>query len=125
MVDPHHAAPGDDRCGVEDPVAVPVHEAHDRRDPGDRGGQVLQGAEIVGDEGGPQHQVLGRVARHGQLREGDEIGPRRPGVADGPFDQPAVPLEVPHRGIDLCQRDPDGRHAPSVPGRPPRGVQGE
>ena len=80
-----------------------------------RGREFFEGAEIVRDEGGPQHEVLGRVARDGELREGDEIRSGRPGVADGLFDQPAVPLEVAHRGVVLGQRDPDSRHAPSVP----------
>ena len=57
------------------------------------------------DECRPQRQILGRVARHRELREQHEIGVRLPGFHEPADDPVAVPVEVADDAVDLGERE--------------------
>ena len=58
------------------------------------------------DEARPQEQVLGRIARHGELGEDDEVGSRGAGLADRVDDQRPVAGEIADDGVELREREP-------------------
>src|SRR5205085_12695275 len=57
-------------------------------------------------EAGAQEQILGRIARDGQLGEENEIGPFAARLLEALEDPVAVAVEVADDGIDLRQREP-------------------
>src|SRR5918997_2414603 len=98
-------AAGDDGAGVVE-IAVQVHEAdrcrHPLRYPP---GELFERVEVLPDNARPQQEVFGRVAGHGQLRAGDEVGAlvRRP--AQGVGGLLDVPPHVADDGVDLGESD--------------------
>ena len=112
----------EERGGVEDVVPHAVDEADDGDDAQRLRGQTPEGAQVVLDEGGPEDQVLRRVAGHRQLGQRDQVRRLPPGAFDRLLDQQAVALEVPHRRVDLRQCHPYARHGGSgYLRRPPEG----
>ena len=57
-------------------------------------------------EAGPEEEIFGRVARHGQLREQHEVRVLRLRVGQEREDLVTVPLEVADHGIQLCECEP-------------------
>ncbi len=64
-------------------------------------------------EGGPQREVLDRVAGEDELGEDDEAGAALRGIGHARADELRVPGEVPDRGVDLGEGDAD-RHGPTL-----------
>ena len=69
--------PASTEAGGVAQVAIGVDEPDDRRATARAGCHLVEGAAVVGDEPGLQHEVLGRVAREGQLGEDRKIGTSR------------------------------------------------
>ncbi len=91
------------------PAPVPVHVPHDDADP--RGGGLLQPAQrlqVLLDEQVVLQQVHGRVAAQAQLGEHGKRRARRLRLPGEVRDLPAVPVEVPDRGVDLPAGDSHG-----------------
>ncbi len=84
-----------------------------RGDPGEDG-------LVVGHEGRPAEQVLGRVPGDGQLREDGEVGPGPPRPRPGrPAIRRGIPLEVADHRVDLAGGHPHSGHGLSLPGALP------
>jgi hypothetical protein len=105
VVDARDAPVGNDGGGVVN-VGVGIDEANDGGDALQGVGDVLQGSKVVGDEAAAQQQVLGRVARKGQLRERNDVGAEVAGTVSVIDDLAGVALEVADDGIYLRKRDP-------------------
>ena len=75
------------------------------RPPG-RSPQLLDRGGAAGHELGHVEEVARRVARDGQLREGNQVGPRVPGPPGDLADLARIAVEVPDGGVDLGQGDP-------------------
>jgi hypothetical protein len=54
-------------------IAVERRAAHQRRDVRAGAGHLVDGVARGPDEPGPEQEVLGRIAGHGQLREDDDV----------------------------------------------------
>ena len=108
-------AVADDRRGVIQAPPAFLNEPDGTQHPGrtaGRGDDTGQGAALHRDEPGIQQQVLGRVAREGQLGEhrqfrGDAV--RTPNALQHARH---VAVQIPHTRIDLPQ---EYTHAPAVP----------
>ena len=105
-VDGLDAAVGHDRRRVV-AVAVPLREA-DHRDAGPhRGRDPVERLARRGREGGPQQQVLRRVAGDRELRDERDVGAGLGGVGEGRRDQRGVAVDVADDRVQLGQRDAD------------------
>jgi hypothetical protein len=69
-----------------------------------RGGDLLQRPRCRLQEPGAQQEVLGRVARDGELREEDEVGAPGPCLLEAGEDAVAVPVQVADDRVDLRER---------------------
>jgi hypothetical protein len=67
-------------------------------------GQCLHHAARLDLQSRLQHQILGRIAGHGELGEDDEIGAGPGRLGPPPAQELEVGREVADRGIDLGQR---------------------
>ena len=98
-----HLAVHADRAGV---VEVAVEESGTPTSatrPVRLGRDALERGARGAHEARPQEQILGRIARHGELGEDDEVGAGGPGLLEAREDQLAVPLEVSDGRIDLAR----------------------
>ena len=87
-------------------VALEERAADERGDPLGRGSDLVERGPGGLEEARPQEQVLGRVARDGELGEDDEVGAGGAGLADRVDDERAVTREVADDGIELGEREP-------------------
>ena len=91
-------------------VAFEERETEDRHRPARARGDFLQALLGLGDEGGPQQEIFGRVARDRQLGKRHEVA----GVGLGPFvrldDARRVALEVTDDEVQLREGNPKPRH---------------
>ena len=98
----------------------PVRRRRGLRVPDHRGGGAGTGRDLgqrlgrVGHEGGPEQQVLGRVAGDRELGERHEVGVDRGGPVVGLEDARLVAVEVTDDEVELRGRDPDARHGTSL-----------
>ena len=102
-VDPGHPAPGAHcgRVGQSLTAGCGRHEAdHDRAVAGGRR-HLLERSHVVRHEAGFEEQVLGRVARNGELRHDAQVGPGRLGRSEGAQHLLHVPRQVAHDGVEL------------------------
>jgi hypothetical protein len=83
-----------------------MRRADERRDPARLGGDLVERAARCAQEAGPEEEVLGRIAGHGQLGEEDEIGACVAGLAQAFEDTRAVAVEVPDDRVHLRKGDP-------------------
>jgi len=104
VVDAGNAPLVDDGGGVVD-VGVGIDEADDGGDAAQALDDALEGALVVEDEGAAQEEVLRRVARDSELREGDDVGARlaRPQAELDYLG--GVAFEVAYGGVDLGEGD--------------------
>ena len=110
MVDAHELPVAGEGGGVVDLVALAVHEADDDGDALRCGDDLIEGGEVVADEGGLEEQVLGRVAGEHELGQGDEVGLPLAGLLDAAQDDGGVAGDVADGGIHLRQGQPKGAH---------------
>ena len=109
-VDPGHPPTGADGGGVGQAGAVGggAHVAdHDGTLPRRRG-HLVQGGQVVGHEGGLEEEVLGRIARNGQLRQHAEVGAGRLGTGQRGQHLVNIAREVSDNGIELRSSDAQG-----------------
>ena len=95
-------------------VAPGVDEAHDRRAAAGSGRQLLEGLEVVGDEPGLQHQILGGVAGDRQLGEGSDVAARGFGLLECSEDGRQVAIEIADDCIDLAGSHPHASHTTTL-----------
>jgi hypothetical protein len=91
-------------------VIVLIDEAHDEGQAGAGGRDLFQGTQVVVDEALPQEQVLGRVARNGQLRKAEQVHAELAPALDVLEDLGHIALEIADRGVDLGQPHPQDAH---------------
>src|SRR5207248_2138023 len=112
-VHPVNLAVRADRGGVVE-VAFEKRKAEHRHRPARAGGDLLQALLRLGDEGGPQEEIFGRIARDRELGERDEVA----GVGVGPLvrldDARRVALEVTDDEVQLREANPKARHASRI-----------
>ena len=121
-VDADHPAAGADRgrVGQPDPARRRADEAdHDGALPGG-GGDLLERGHVVGHEPGLEEEVLGRVARDGQLGHDADVGPGRLGRGQRAEDPLHVARQVADDGVELRGGEAQVRHRPRLPARPAR-----
>ena len=106
MVDAVQFAVGREGGGVVD-VLVHVDEADDDGQAAAGRDDPLQLAQVVADEARLQQQVLGRIARQGQLREDHQVGALGARVADPLHDPVGVAHQVADDGVELGQGHPE------------------
>jgi hypothetical protein len=94
----------DDGGSVED-VHVGIDEANHGRDAVQVLGHVLEGTLVIEDETPAQQQVLRRVTRQRQLREGNDVGPEVPRPAGVLEDPGSVAFKVTDGRVDLSEGD--------------------
>ena len=87
-------------------VAVEERAADERDHVVHFGGDPLERAPRLADEGRPEQEVLRRVPRHGELGEEDDVSPDLARLRDPLQDPLPVPLEVADEGVDLREREP-------------------
>ena len=104
-VDRVNGAVGEHRGGVEHVLGA-LGEADHRDDPARVRGELLERVARVGEEVLLEQQVLGRVARDGELGEQHELAPRLARVADAGRDLRGVAGDVAHGGVHLAEREP-------------------
>ena len=95
-------AAGEDGGGVED-VLGPLGKADDGDDPLRPGREPVERRPRVGQKVLLEQQVLGRVARQGQLGEQCQLGSGGAGLRETVLDQPGVARDVTDGGVDLAQ----------------------
>jgi hypothetical protein len=105
VVDAGDAAFIDHGGGVVN-VGIRIDEANDGGDAADGIDDTLEGALVIEDEGAPQEQVLRRVARQRQLREGDDLGAKVAGAASVVDDLRGVAFKITDSRVDLGECDP-------------------
>ena len=106
-------------------LSVDVHVADHRRAPTTFGGNPGEYGAVVGHEGRPRQEVLGRIAGHRQLGEHGQVGPGPLGLGQGDLDPVGVAVEVAHHGVDLARGDAHSGHGARLPGvvcPPPAGL---
>ena len=113
LIDPLHLPAGAERRGVVE-IALGIDEADDGGAASCAGGHLVERSPVGGDKPGLQHEVLGRVAGDGQLREDDDVAPRCFGIVVGGEDPLHVAVEVADHGVQLGEPDPDSCHPVSV-----------
>ncbi len=106
-----------DGGGVVD-VAILIDEPDDRGTPAGASGELRQHLEVVGDEPGLEHEVLGRVPGGRQLGERHDVAPGGIGTVVRVRQQREVAVEVAHGRVELGERDPQHRHDTRLPNRP-------
>ena len=106
-IDGLHAATRADSTGVRE-IAVEPRRPDECHDAVGRSGDLLQGRASGAYESRPEEEILGRVARRGELGIGDELRPRCAGVAERRKDLRAIAVEVADDRIQLCERDSQG-----------------
>ena len=106
-------AVGAHRGGVVQ-VAVLVDEADHGGAAAGASGELRQRREVVGDEPGLEHEVLGRVAGGRQLGKGDEVATGRLGAFVGVDHLGHVAVEVTHGRVELSE--PHSQHRHDSPG---------
>ena len=94
-----------DEGGVRE-IAVERRRAHQRDRVGARARDLVDGLARCTHEAGPEQQVLGRVARDGELGEDDEVCRRALRLRHRGHDPLDVPLQVADDGVQLRERDP-------------------
>ncbi len=117
------ALPADRRRVDQPAVGEHVHVADDRSAPAGGGGHIGEHRQVVGHEGGPSEEVLGRISGDGELREHGQVHPRTLGRRQGVENPTGVAGQVAHHRVDLAGGHPNPRHRPSLPG-PPTGSMG-
>ena len=95
--------------GIEDVITLVDIPDH-RRDAPALAGHVRQRPQVGLDERRLEEQVLGRVAREGELGEGHEVAARRAGALHPVQDEPRIGLDGADRRIDLRQPHADASH---------------
>jgi hypothetical protein len=90
-------------------VAVPVGEAHDRDAPAHPSGQAVYRLARGGRECGAQQQVLRRVPGDRELRDQRDVRAGLGRVGQCGVDERRVPVDVTDDGVELGQRDAQGR----------------
>ena len=105
--------------GARGQVSPPVQVAGHDRDPAEPFGRQpgrhrVQRRDRRLHERRPQRQVLHRVAGQHHLGEHHDPGPARRRPAGPLHDHRRVSVQVPDRGIDLSQRNPQHRHPTSL-----------
>ena len=105
-------------------VQVPagIDEADDGGAAPGASGDLGQRSPVVGHEPWLQDQVLGRVARDGQLREGGQVGAGGVGGVECLHDAGGVAVQVTDRGVHLAEGDADPAH--QLGGYRPRPIRG-
>ena len=99
-----HLAAGTNRTRVVE-VAVEMRRADERDDPARRSRDLVERLLGRPDEARPKQEILGRIARHGELREDGEIGVVALCLLEAVEDQCAVAVEVADDRIDLGERE--------------------
>ena len=72
--------------------------------------ELRQYGEVVGDESGLEHQVLGRIAGGGELGERHDVASGGLGAIVGIDQLRQVPVEVAHGRVELGERHSQHRH---------------
>ncbi len=108
----HLVVPGHDLTVREEPGGVVDAGVGPVDEPGDDGassrgllGEPFEGGEVVLDERGSQHEVLGRVAGERQFREHDHVGTGFGGSGRPSRHEVHVAVEVSDGRVDLAERD--------------------
>jgi hypothetical protein len=114
VIDRRDSAPVADRGGIEQAVVICIHETDDGDEISRDGGDLVERGEVRPHERPLQDEVLGRVAGHRELGEGDDLGPCSSSLFDGRDDARAVAVDVADGEVQLRERDL--RHRPSVAG---------
>src|SRR5581483_8847415 len=109
-VDVPDVAVGEDEARVVE-IRVEVRCADERRDAAGRRGDLLHGGARCANEARAEQEVLGWVARDGELREEDEVGALAACAAEPVDDLQGVACEVTDDAVDLCECEP---HASSM-----------
>ena len=117
----HPAAVVEHRRGVVE-VDVPVHRADHDRQPGGVRQQLVRALDRALDERGLEEQVLRRVPGDHHLGQGEHLDPETARALDRGHDALEIPLEVPDRGIELGEADPQFAHGPAIV-EPARGAR--
>ncbi len=116
VVATEHATFGTQGRGVDQhAVGIGVDEADHGGARAGGGGDASQHRLVVGDEGRPAEQVLGRVSGDGQLREDRQVRPGTLRLLERGADAPGIALEIAHDGVDLAGGHPHSSHGPSLP----------
>ena len=102
-------AVGAHRGGVVE-VAVLVDETDDGGTSTGASGELRQRREVVGDEAGLQHQVLGRIPGGRQLGERDDVAAGGLGAVVRVEHLGQVPVEVAHGRVELSEPHSQHRH---------------
>ncbi len=110
MIDAGHGPVTADGRGVHD-VVLPIDEADDDDQARRRSRHLVERPQVRLDEGGPEQEVLGRVAGQAELGKGDQIDAEGAGPLDLAEDPASVPLDVPDADVELGQADPELSHA--------------
>jgi hypothetical protein len=95
----------EDSRGVVD-VVVPLGESDQRGEAARLGCDLVERRAGSVEDGALQQQVLGWIARQGQLGEDDERGFLLPCLAEGLDDSAGVPTDVADDRVDLGERRP-------------------
>jgi hypothetical protein len=92
-------------AGVEE-VAVEVRRADEGGDALRLGGDRVERPIRRPQEPGSEEKIFGRVARHRELREEDEVGARGARFCEAGDDPLSISLEVADDRVDLRERQP-------------------
>ena len=87
-------------------IAIEERAADERGDPLRRGGDLVERGAGGLDEARAEEQVLGRIARDGELGEEDEVGPGGACLTDRVDDERPVAGEIADDGVELREREP-------------------
>ena len=113
MVDPGACAVVEHGGRVVDVVAL-VDEPDDRGEPTRRTRHLVERPQVGLDERALEEQVLGRITDDRELRERDEAAAECARMLHALDDFSHVAVEVPDRGVDLREPDPEASHAHSL-----------
>src|SRR5664280_2227472 len=91
-------------------VDVPDHGRTGARGRGDLG----EHRPVVGHEGRPAQEILGRVPGDRQFGEDGQVRTAALCLVEGTEDAPGIALEVAHHGVDLARGHPHSSHGASL-----------
>ncbi len=98
------------RCRVID-IAVAIHKADDERHVRRRlAHDAIERRQVVDDEPPSEQQVLRRVARHRQLREGDQLDAQLPRALGVLQHLRRIAVKVADGGVDLGEANSKRAH---------------
>jgi hypothetical protein len=113
-VDPDHPPPAQTAAALAKPIppgAAPTKPTTRRTPPGGRR-HLFQRGHVVGHEAGLEEQILGRVARNGQLGHHAHVGPGMLGRGERGQDAVDIARQVPDDGVQLRGGQAQVRHSP-------------